>query len=109
MTLRFSTGTWARASAATEGIFFLNASHGALAATFHRDPERAAATEGKYLVNAMHDAPNSSGLGTDAASAGTFWASAATEGEFLCDALHGTSNSLGVEADAFLAGALQVA
>ena len=56
--------------------------------------------EGRYLVNSMHDSPNSSGLGTDAASAG-----AATEGEFLCDALHGTSNSLGVNADAFLKGA----
>ena len=58
-----------------------------------------AAIEGRYLFNSMHDAPNSSGLGTDAASAG-----AATVGEFLCDALHDTSNSLGVNADAFLSG-----
>ena len=52
----------------------------------------------------MHDAPNSSGLGTDAASAG----SAATVGEFLCDALHDSSNSLGMDADAFLAGAFRL-
>ena len=48
--------------------------------------------EGRYLFNSMHDAPNSSGLDTDAASSG-----AATEGEFLCDALHGTLKSLGCE------------
>ena len=101
-------GDLGRASAATEGIFSFNASHGALAAIFHRDPGRAAATEGEYLFTTMHDTPNSSGLGADAATAGTFRVSAATEGEFLFNALHGTLNSLGLGADAFPAGAFRL-
>ena len=56
----------------------------------------------------MHDTPNSSGLGADAATAGTFWASAATEGNFSFNALHGTLNSLGLGADAVTAGAFRL-